>query len=667
MPATPPWELTQPPDVAVFTTEFELFQELTRRRGDIWYARQNPGEGSYDYFWVEPDSDYRCVASFGESDAAAKSAVKRLLSYHPACFVEFGLGYHSATAERGDVAVASEINVDEHSTYTPGAQLLGAIEHLAFIHPAQFAFWRAASGSRIRFRKVADPMHWQEPLWNAGCLVLLLNGVVAASSPAAAVTVSRAMVTTSTVGLLELLMAVNLLPRTEQTQDTRPAIVPNPSTATATAASIRVARLALRNIRCFSDISVDFGHSGALTDWTLVLGNNAAGKSTLLRALALGLTPAQELGSMLHADGDGWTGPDGPNGEIELTLRVDGKDLTRTLKLTSERRSTRFQIEGEADRYLSECPLLLAGYGAARQLQGTKELTVYSRIDSTSTLMSPNGSLQNPELAVRRVVANKDPKSVLEQLDHILLLAPGSTQLSSSGLIVRGPDGTRRPLVQLSDGFRGTLSWVMDFIGWQFMASDAYGMPEVPAIVIVDELEQHLHPQWQRVVIARLREQFPAVQFIVSTHAPLCVIGSTDLDDADVSIVYLERGGDDEGTWSRARSGMLPPRDKRADQVLTSYMFGLNSTRDSKIVSEIHELSQLLSRETRSEQQQARVSELQRELEPLLGSAETPLEQEIHRAALAAAEGIIAREFARLEPDERERVLNGDTQEEPEL
>ncbi|NJK31731.1 MAG: AAA family ATPase [Deltaproteobacteria bacterium] len=421
-------------------------------------------------------------------------------------------------------------------------------------------------------------------------------------------------------------------------------------------------RLTLRNIRCFPELVVDFGHSGRPTDWTLVLGNNASGKSTLLRALALSLAPSTDLGSMLHADGDSWAGPESGPGEIVLTLHVDGEELERTLTLTSARRSTvAFSTSGSANAYLEEKPLLLAGYGAARQLQGTKEFTVYSRFDSTSTLMSMNGALQNPELAVRRVVANADPKPLLERIDHILLLEPGSTVLSSAGLVVRGPDGVMRPLTQLSDGFRGTLSWVMDFIGWQFMAGEYFGLDEVPAIVIVDEIEQHLHPQWQRAVIARLREQFPAVQFIVSTHAPLCVIGSTDLADEDVSLVYVERGrGEDGQAWSRAQSGMLPPRDLRADQVLTSYLFGLSSTRAHGVEDSIKELSSLLSREQRSPAEQERVVALRRELEPLLGSAETEIEREVQREALAAAKRVIARELGRLSPEEREQILDID-------
>lgn len=711
MSPTPPWDLdTQPPDVAVFMGLAEEFQELARTKADRWYARKNPAYGGYDYFWIEPASGYRCVASFSSSTSEEIArATQRLLEWRPAVFIHIGLamGLHDGI-EIGDVVVpdvavryeAGRKGPADAMDFSASAGLFEEIRHLAFVNPEALQRWRTRSSSwpaetpTIRVeplafvRSVADLsvslLQVNNRKFNVlsvggaefgllgltdRSLTLLIRGICDHASAEKKVALQDLLpggltghAIRNAIGVFDLLMELDLLPRTSRKVATS---APTTRVPSAHPTSFRALSLTLRNIRCFPELTVDFGHSGVPTDWTLVLGNNAAGKSTLLRALALSLTPASELGSMLHADGDGWTGPDAPSGEIALTFHIDGKPYVRTLTLSSEGRSTKFDVREDAT--VAENFPLLAGYGAARQLQGTKELTVYSRYDSTSTLMSPNGSLQNPELAVRRVVANRDPRPLLERLDHILLLEPGSTQLSSAGLVVRGPDGETRPLAQLSDGFRGTLSWVMDFIGWQFMASESFGIPETSAIVIVDEIEQHLHPQWQRAVIARLRKQFPTVQFIVSTHAPLCVIGSTDLADEDVSLTYVERGRDADGqVWSRARSGMLPPRGQRADQVLTSYLFGLSSTRDQRIVREINELSSLLSREERSASEQERVAELQRELEPLLGSAETELEREIQRAALAAAERVIARELERLSPEERERMLHVGPLEEPE-
>ncbi|MEM9459634.1 MAG: AAA family ATPase [Myxococcota bacterium] len=428
----------------------------------------------------------------------------------------------------------------------------------------------------------------------------------------------------------------------------------------ATSSRVRALRLKLSNIRCFEDLEVEFGRDGAPTDWTLVLGNNGAGKSTLLRAIAIGLAPEKELGAMLHADGNGWSGPAGSTGQIDLTLSVDGRELTRTVRITSTSRSSTFTVAGTASAVLDEQPLLLAGYGAARQLLGTKEIGSYSRYDSTSTLMSPNGSLQNPELAVRRAVTDdSDPSSLLARLDRILMLDIGSTTLDFTGLGVRDPNGERHPLTRLSDGFRGTLSWVLDLIGWQVMALEAYGLTKLPTIIILDELEQHLHPQWQRAVISRLREQFPDAQFIVSTHAPLCVAGSSDLDDEDISLLHLGQEYDADGrAHITAHYGMRPPRDLRADQILTSYLFGLSSARTRDVQSKIIELSRLHSLSAPSPEERTKALTLQRELQPLLGSGETALEREVQQAALQAATAVIARDLGTLAPEQRQQLFN---------
>jgi predicted ATP-binding protein involved in virulence len=60
-----------------------------------------------------------------------------------------------------------------------------------------------------------------------------------------------------------------------------------------------------------------------------------------------------------------------------------------------------------------------------------------------------------------------------------------------------------------------------------------------PAIVLVDELDLHLHPEWQRQIIQFLTKQFPRTQFIVTSHSPL-VVQSAD----QINLVLLEKVGD---------------------------------------------------------------------------------------------------------------------------
>ena len=84
-------------------------------------------------------------------------------------------------------------------------------------------------------------------------------------------------------------------------------------------------------------------------------------------------------------------------------------------------------------------------------------------------------------------------------------------------------------LHQLSDGERGLLALVFDLTRRLAIANPGSDNPiaDGGALVLIDEIELHLHPRWQRDVLQRLRQTFKACQFVVTTHSPL-VLGEVD-------------------------------------------------------------------------------------------------------------------------------------------
>lgn len=84
---------------------------------------------------------------------------------------------------------------------------------------------------------------------------------------------------------------------------------------------------------------------------------------------------------------------------------------------------------------------------------------------------------------------------------------------------------------QLSDGERGTLALVLDLTRRLSQANPALADPaaEAEAVVLIDEIELHLHPKWQRQIVHNLTAVFPRCQFIATTHSPQ-VIGEVDHD-----------------------------------------------------------------------------------------------------------------------------------------
>jgi predicted ATP-binding protein involved in virulence len=96
-------------------------------------------------------------------------------------------------------------------------------------------------------------------------------------------------------------------------------------------------------------------------------------------------------------------------------------------------------------------------------------------------------------------------------------------------LIDRG--NTTLEVRQLSDGERGVISLVLDLTRRLALANPEMDRPaeEAEAIVLIDELDLHLHPRWQRRIVANLTAAFPKCQFIATTHSPQ-VIGEVPQD-----------------------------------------------------------------------------------------------------------------------------------------
>jgi predicted ATP-binding protein involved in virulence len=103
-------------------------------------------------------------------------------------------------------------------------------------------------------------------------------------------------------------------------------------------------------------------------------------------------------------------------------------------------------------------------------------------------------------------------------------------------------------------------------------------------VVLIDEIETHLHPRWKMKVMSSLRTAFPNVQFVATTHDPLCVRG---LDDGEVIVLTRD---DDGGV--RLLEDLPDVSGMRAEQILTSDYFGLSSTADPEVHLAIARLAQ---------------------------------------------------------------------------
>ncbi|WP_157774740.1 AAA family ATPase [Melittangium boletus] len=186
----------------------------------------------------------------------------------------------------------------------------------------------------------------------------------------------------------------------------------------------------------------------------------------------------------------------------------------------------------------------------------------------------------------------------------------------------------------LSLGYRTLIAWMVDLASRLFERYPNSPNPLAePAVVLVDEIDLHLHPTWQRELIGHLTERFPSTQFIVTAHSPLVVQSATD-----ANIVVLKREGDHVLIDNDVES----IRGWRVDQILTSDLFGLETARPPQVEEFLKERTALLSKARLTKKDEARLRELDSAIGPL-PTGETKTEREaldlIQRAAERMQDG----------------------------
>ena len=153
-------------------------------------------------------------------------------------------------------------------------------------------------------------------------------------------------------------------------------------------------------------------------------------------------------------------------------------------------------------------------------------------------------------------------------------------------------DGRILPFGQLSDGQRTQLALVADLALRSVILNPQFGADaptRTPGIVLIDELDLHLHPFWQRRVVHNLTSAFPALQFIATTHSPFIVqsLGPNQL------IVLDPRGQEepDEGAFMEFQAEAQDFRTMSIEDI-TEFVFGVNVPQRSRHLQEMYDTAQ---------------------------------------------------------------------------
>jgi len=419
--------------------------------------------------------------------------------------------------------------------------------------------------------------------------------------------------------------------------------------------------LTLENVRCFGpEQTLKLSdEKGRPARWTVILGNNGMGKTTLLQVLTtvepvvLGQNPAASKfyvpkgfheaprlswSPVRHRAAAAFVSARFKAGQ--LTAEGAGREQQFTLRYLWEPQGPPVPTVEEGHALNPVC----YGYGATRRM-GAGSLSAPKESHPSDSLFFEDVPLRNAEewLLQADYAASKESPGqgraterrervkqlLLAILPEILDLrfAPPDESNPTARVEVKTHYGwvTMR---ELSLGYRTLIAWMVDLASRLFERyPDSPNPLAEPAVVLVDEIDLHLHPKWQRQLIGYLTERFPNTQFIVTAHSPLVVQSATD-----ANIVVLRREGDHVVIDNDVES----IRGWRVDQILTSDLFGLDTARPPQVEELLKERTALLTKPRLTAKDEARLRELDSAIGPL-PTGETKTEREalelIHRAA----------------------------------
>ena len=376
--------------------------------------------------------------------------------------------------------------------------------------------------------------------------------------------------------------------------------------------------------------------------WLVLLGENAVGKSSLLKAVALALAPGAMRSRLVSHAGELVTRKSKkPEGMIRISFNVGAMPL----ELHFSRKSRHFGVSSEAPA------MSMLGYGSTRLLPPQSRKRTMGRAAPRreririANLFDPRANLMDGErwLADTRSTKPAVFDLLMSGLRELLPLDDKDTIRRRNQRLIARLAGQSVGIRELSDGYQSIMALALDMM--TNLSTTTFDTKGMEGIVLIDELEVHLHPQWKKEVVAALRKIFPRVRFIVTTHDPLCVQG---LKNGELHIL----GRDDDTQKIAARQIDVPPG-LRADEILTGTWFKLETTRDPATLQLMKKHGDLLLVQNRTPQQEAQLQELRTTIRDRIGRfADSPYE----RAALRAYAELAPR-ASDLSPEEQQARL----------
>lgn len=375
-----------------------------------------------------------------------------------------------------------------------------------------------------------------------------------------------------------------------------------------------VEKLTIENFKCFERAELELNYPGRpatktrpvpkrLKNVNLLLGGNGSGKTSVFRSLALGvlgrvLTNSGFQAEFLVRRAADHNSPDHATIQTEMVLTPrdlsPAENIPSLFSLTGVSGSVTINIRDDFEYVISDISddsewkglygslnptFFLVGYGANRRSErpeGYSEKGRSPRYQRVAGLFEDHVGLIPFSYAYTEFEARNKITSATNLLNSLL---PEEVKLTNERDSQRRPlfdrYGVLLPFTALSDGFRTFVGWVWDLLYQlaliQPSKSSQILPKEMTGVVIVDEIDLFLHPEWQREVIEKVATTFPKLQFLFSTHSPL-VAGTLEPEN----IFVMEQEPDGTATVKQYRESIYG---LTANEILTGAYFALPSTR----------------------------------------------------------------------------------------
>ncbi|HOY00858.1 AAA family ATPase [Zoogloea sp.] len=400
-------------------------------------------------------------------------------------------------------------------------------------------------------------------------------------------------------------------------------------------------RITLKNIRGFENLEFDLCRGDAkYAGWTVFTGDNGAGKSSLLKAIAVALT-GRDVARSLQPSFHRWIreGAENQESKIELMIvpekgtdefsekgQTAYKKFPATVILKSNEKDTSIESSGGpgSKKSLAQRGLWSAnshgwfscGYGPFRRVFGASPEATRLMVGPTTerfvTMFQEAASLFEVDQWLRNL-SHKKLEGKLAESEHLDLLLeilrddlmPNQItidRVDSDGLWLKDRNGLQLAWSEMSDGYRAALALLADILRHLINAYGIDGLAKRDedgklrivrsGVVMIDEIDAHLHPEWQREIGFWLKGHFPNIQFLVTTHSPI-ICQAAD----ENGLFVLPEPGSTTAPRPLTDEEYKKVIASRPDTILLTAAFGLQNTRSPRAVEGRAEYAKLMAKQ----------------------------------------------------------------------